>query len=104
MDEHGEPFYPVMMSYYLDLYYFGTTVLPVDPDETFMDEHVGFGRYVFYCADEEYDFPVDQGALSVLQDLKEMKADGFNTVRLINFVIKSVGSVGQSQSGLCQVF
>ena len=23
MDEHGEPFYPVMMSFYLDLYYFG---------------------------------------------------------------------------------
>jgi hypothetical protein len=59
-----------------------------------MDEHVGFGRYVFYCADEEYDFPVDQGALSVLQDLKEMKADGFNTVRLINFVIKKTLEAG----------
>ncbi len=89
IDEYGAPFYPVMMSYYVD-FYSPNAPLPDHPSQAEMAT-VGFGRYVFYTAAMSppgYDAPPSQGAMSILQDLNEMKADGFNTVRLINFFKK----------------
>ena len=93
-DENGAPFYPVMMSYYVD-FYSPNAPLPEHPTQAEMAT-VGFGRYVFYTADMSpgYDTPPYQGATGILQDLNEMKADGFNTVRLINFFEKKADQDG----------
>ncbi len=95
IDENGAPFYPVMMSYYVD-FYSPNAPLPEHPSQAEMAT-VDFGRYVFYTAAMSppgYDALPSQGALSILQDLNEMKADGFNTVRLINFFEKKADQNG----------
>ncbi|MBL8011614.1 MAG: hypothetical protein JNJ64_13500 [Flavobacteriales bacterium] len=93
-DEHGVPFFPMQMNLYVDSY---SPIAPLSPNPSAAEmATVEFGRYLFHSADGDlfFDFPLGQGAASVLQDLNEFKALGFNTIRYVQSVIKKPNEPG----------
>ena len=75
IDENGQPFYPMIMCYFVDLAYQGGTF---DLNDTYLT------RARIYGASESFDYTnVTEGPNKVLQDFYEMKNLGFNVVRLV---------------------
>jgi hypothetical protein len=83
LDEHGEPFFPMIMSYYVD--YFYTDNNEPDPYPTPAQvQALGYGRSSAIGFDGKYGYPSTEGPGSILQDLAELKAQGFNTLRFVS--------------------
>lgn len=84
-DEEGEPFFPMVMNYYADLYYTGAeNSLPADLTP-FDLSLLNYGRSSLFSATGTFGYPTAaEGPDRFVQDLQEMKAQGFNTVRLVS--------------------
>lgn len=94
IDENGQPFYPMIMNYYVDYVYdevlHGQLTDP-DPSPSMI------GNFKIAQASEfgqtgGNDYTnIDNGIIRVDQDLHELQAQGFNTIRLIIVVFKKPG-------------
>jgi hypothetical protein len=95
LDEQGEPFFPMIMSYYVDYYYpAGSPPDTVTPSAAQV-QSLRYGRSSTLGNDGEYGYPANQGPESILQDLRELKAQGFNTLRFLsNVKTRSNGRMG----------
>lgn len=101
-DENGQPFFPMVMNYVVDTYY-PTTYLPdpndlptypVTPTPTQVGE-LRFGRSSLFSDNGWFGFTnPDMGIPSIDQDLAEIKAQGFNTIRLISGAFKKATGPG----------
>jgi hypothetical protein len=101
IDEDGQPFFPMVMNYYVDMAF-----LPADPPESNGYAHavphyptaaeiaanVHLEHPSFYGLNGAYEYPdITQGAPHILQALYEIKFSGFNAIRLVMTPIKRNG-------------
>lgn len=94
IDEHGDPFYPMVMNYYVDYFYQGTEgMFPADPTALEVGT-LRFGRSSLWSCVGWYNYPPVQSQQAFLQDMSEMKAQGFNTVRFVSNATKKEGVAG----------
>ncbi len=110
IDEHGQPFFPVVMNYYVD--YFYTTASNSFPLTPTLQEvnTLNFGRSSLWSCSGQYNYPAGEGEERLLQDFTEMKAQGFNTIRFVSNAVKKDGpgfalnvkhhNTGQGQVGV----
>lgn len=93
-DEHGQPFFPMVMSYYVDQFYTGTpNSFPADPSPMQILD-LGHGRSSLWSFSGQYNYPPAEGAQRLLQDFSELKAQGFNTVRMVSNALKKADEPG----------
>jgi hypothetical protein len=91
LDEQGQPFFPMIMSYCVD--YFYTSQFVPDPAAAAAQvQALSFGRSSAIGSAGTFSYPEDQGMASILTDLKELKAQGFNTLRLLSNVRPLAGA------------
>lgn len=83
IDEHGEPFFPMIMSYYVDYFYTDASVPDPYPTPAQV-QALGYGRSSAIGHDGQYGYLLTDGPASILQDLAELKAQGFNTLRFLS--------------------
>lgn len=92
-DEHGEPFFPMIMNYYVQYAYptTGSVTIP-DPSPAEMAtcrlvQNNFQGTSILYNYSD-----INQSTARILQDLYETKLLGFNTVRVVNTPKKKPGT------------
>jgi len=92
-DEHGEPFFPMIMNYYVQYAYptTGSITIP-DPSPAEMAtcrlvQNNFQGTSILYNYSD-----INQSTARILQDLYETKLLGFNTVRVVNTPKKKPGT------------
>lgn len=90
LDENGDPFYPMIMSYYVDYYYPESAVPGLYPTAAEV-QGFGYSRSSALGHDGLFAQPYDQGTQTILQDLRELKAQGFNTLRFLSNVTELEG-------------
>lgn len=96
LDEQGEPFFPMIMSYYVDYYYpAGSPPDTIAPSAAEI-QTLRYGRSSAIGLNGLFGYTYSQGANSILQDLQELKAQGFNTLRFLS----NVKQIGDSDMGL----
>lgn len=92
IDENGQPFFPMMMNYYVDYAWAGAS----PPDEAPTAAQLGdcyMSRTSLYTLQGAFNYPAPaDGPQKIYQDLFEMKLMGFNAVRLIMTPTKQQGS------------
>ncbi len=91
-DEQGQPFFPMIMNYYVDYAWAGTA--PPDEHPTtaqLANCHLSRSSSYTYQGAFNYSDPA-QGQQKIYQDLFEMKLLGFNTIRLIMTPTKQQGT------------
>ncbi|MBK8498632.1 MAG: hypothetical protein IPL52_07395 [Flavobacteriales bacterium] len=91
IDENGAPFFPMVMNYFIDFFYPSNAPPSLDPSAAELAP-CGYGRSSFFGATGQCAYPsIAAGPASIVQDLHEMKAMGFNTIRYLSRVTKKAG-------------
>jgi len=88
IDENGEPFYPMIMNYWVDFGYpLGVSTTPLDVNDCYLAQTSIYGGLGSF----DYTNILD-GPDRILQDFYEMQNLGFNTIRLFMPPRKKAGS------------